>query len=130
LFSSRLFPFIAGASTTAEAMAQITDCRRIGAGYIRRTQTQGRLTAMRSWLAVAAMVVLVAAPSQAQMGGGGGRRHQEGDKGTDQKKPKVDEKAYKAALDRIPESKEKYDPWGAARPTQPDKTLPAKTKAK
>jgi hypothetical protein len=85
---------------------------------------------MRSWLAVATMVVLVAAPAQAQMGGGGGRRHQEADKGTDQKKPKVDEKAYKAALDRIPESKEKYDPWGAARPTQPDKTQPAKTKAK
>ena len=31
--------------------------------------------------------------------------------------PKVDEKAYKAALERIPASKEKYDPWGAARPS-------------
>ena len=31
-------------------------------------------------------------------------------------KPKVDEKAYKAALERIPEPKEKYDPWGVARP--------------
>jgi len=30
--------------------------------------------------------------------------------------PKVDEKAYKAALDRIPTSIEKYDPWGSARP--------------
>jgi hypothetical protein len=30
--------------------------------------------------------------------------------------PKVDEKAYKAALDRIPPPKEKYDPWGIARP--------------
>ena len=29
---------------------------------------------------------------------------------------KVDEKAYKAALERIPEPKEKYDPWGVARP--------------
>ena len=32
-------------------------------------------------------------------------------------RPKVDEKAYKAALERIPASKEKYDPWGAARPS-------------
>ncbi len=44
----------------------------------------------------------------------------------DQKKkvdeaPKVDEKAYKAALDRIPEPKEKYDPWGVARPAEPAK---------
>ena len=29
--------------------------------------------------------------------------------------PKVDEKAYKAALDRIPVPTEKYDPWGGAR---------------
>ena len=36
--------------------------------------------------------------------------------------PKVDEKAYKAALERIPASKEKYDPWGAARPS--DSTKP------
>ena len=82
---------------------------------------------MRCWLAVAAMVVLVAAPAQAQMSGGmggGGGRHRGGDKGAEQKKPQVDEKAYKAALDRIPEPKEKYDPWGVARPAQPDKTKP------
>jgi hypothetical protein len=79
---------------------------------------------MRNWLAVAAMVVLVAAPAQAQMGGGGGGRHRGGDNATEQKKPQVDEKAYKAALDRIPEPKEKYDPWGVARPAQPDKTKP------
>ena len=76
---------------------------------------------MRSWLAVAAMVVLVAAPAQAQMGGG---RHRGGDRAAEPKKPPVDEKAYKAALDRIPEPKEKYDPWGVARPAQPDKTKP------
>jgi hypothetical protein len=37
-------------------------------------------------------------------------------------KPKVDEKAYKAALDRIPEPDKKYDPWGIARPAEPAKT--------
>jgi hypothetical protein len=33
--------------------------------------------------------------------------------------PKVDEKAYKAALDRIPEPDKKYDPWGVVRPSEP-----------
>ena len=42
----------------------------------------------------------------------------------EKKKSPVDEKAYKAALDRIPEPKEKYDPWGVARPAEPDKTKP------
>jgi hypothetical protein len=32
-------------------------------------------------------------------------------------KPKVDEKAYKAALEKIPAPKQKYDPWGVARPS-------------
>lgn len=31
-------------------------------------------------------------------------------------RPKVDEKAYKAALEKIPTPSEKYDPWGSARP--------------
>ena len=31
-------------------------------------------------------------------------------------RPKVDEKAYKAALEKIPEPKEKYDPWAVAKP--------------
>jgi hypothetical protein len=39
-------------------------------------------------------------------------------------RPKVDEKAYKAALERIPEPDKKYDPWGIARPAEPAK--PAK----
>ena len=34
----------------------------------------------------------------------------------------VDDKAYKAALDRIPEPKKPYDPWGVARPSEPEKT--------
>ncbi len=33
-------------------------------------------------------------------------------------KPKVDEKAYKAALDRIPTPKQPYDPWVVARPSE------------
>jgi hypothetical protein len=36
-----------------------------------------------------------------------------------EKGQKVDEKAYKSAVDRIPEPSQKYDPWGAARPAEP-----------
>jgi hypothetical protein len=37
-------------------------------------------------------------------------------------RPKVDEKAYKSALERIPEPDKKYDPRGIARPPEPAKT--------
>ena len=73
----------------------------------------------RLGIAAAVIFAMVAVPAQAQMGGG--RRQQGNDKAGDQKKPQVDEKAYKAALERIPEPKEKYDPWGVARPPGSDK---------
>lgn len=38
-------------------------------------------------------------------------------------RPRVDEKAYKAALDRIPTPKKPYDPWGQVHDTdQPAKS--------
>ena len=43
-------------------------------------------------------------------------------------KPKVDEKAYNEALKRIPEPKEKYDPWSGARPATADQKTDQKTK--
>jgi hypothetical protein len=60
------------------------------------------------------IIAMLMAPAFAQFNGGGKRTHGGDDKKT-ASKPKVDEKAYKAALDRIPEPKEKYDPWGVAR---------------
>jgi hypothetical protein len=78
---------------------------------------------MRGVAIAAAILTLLILPAQAQMGGG--RRHGGGnDAKSDQKKPQVDEKAYKAALERIPEPKEKYDAWGAARPADSDKKKP------
>ena len=66
-------------------------------------------------LTIAAMVLaLFAMPAHAQ--NGMGKRSPDEKKGPDIKKPVIDEKAYKAALERIPETKEKYDPWGVARP--------------
>jgi hypothetical protein len=73
---------------------------------------------MRTFTVAAAALALMAMPAHAQMGG---KRHQGEDKKTEQKKPEVDDKAYKAALERIPEPKEKYDPWGVARPADPAK---------
>jgi hypothetical protein len=43
----------------------------------------------------------------------------------EEKKPKIDEKAYKAALEKIPAPTAKYDPWSgahAAEPARPGKT--------
>jgi hypothetical protein len=64
------------------------------------------------------MLALMAMPAHAQMNG---KRHTGGENKADRKENKVDEKAYKAALERIPDSKEKYDPWGIARPPEPAK---------
>lgn len=51
-------------------------------------------------------------PADAQMGGGGHHRRG-GDQKAAPKAPKVDQKAYDAALKTIPDSKEKFDPWGS-----------------
>jgi hypothetical protein len=74
--------------------------------------------AMKAFTVAVVMLALVAVPAHAQFSD---KRHRGEDRKTDQKKPQVDEKAYKAALERIPEPKEKYDPWGVARPAEPAK---------
>jgi len=74
---------------------------------------------MRTFTIAVVALALVAMPAQAQMGGGK-RRSGDDQKQTD-KKPAVDDKAYKAALERIPEPKEKYDPWSITKPADPAK---------
>lgn len=64
----------------------------------------------------AAVLALTAGSVEAQ----GRRQPNDGAKPVDDT-PKVDEKAYKAALERIPEPKDKYDPWGGARTSEPAK---------
>jgi hypothetical protein len=78
----------------------------------------GETEAMKTFWVAVALLALIAVPASAQMGG---KRPQGDDKKAEQKKPQIDEKAYKAALERIPEPKEKYDPWGIARPAEPAK---------
>ncbi len=59
-------------------------------------------------VSVTAIVLLLAVPAHSQgMGKKGGRGGPPADN-----HPKIDEKAYKAALDRIPTPKKPYDPWG------------------
>jgi hypothetical protein len=43
-----------------------------------------------------------------------------GDKPTEPRQ-RIDDKAYNAALERIPTPKQPYDPWGVARPSEPAK---------
>ena len=68
-------------------------------------------------IVVAAIISWLAVPAYGQgMGKKGG-----GHAPPAEARPKIDEKAYKAALERIPEPKTKYDPWGVARPADPAK---------
>ncbi len=71
---------------------------------------------MKTFSVAVALLALIAVPVYAQMGG---KRPHGDDKKSEEKKPQIDEKAYKAALERIPEPKEKFDPWGVARPAEP-----------
>lgn len=69
---------------------------------------------MRTLAIAVAVLALLAVPAQAQMGGGK-RGHKSDDTNAANKKPKVDDKAYQEALKRIPEPKEKYDPWAVTK---------------
>jgi hypothetical protein len=72
-------------------------------------------SAMKTLTIATVMLALLTAAANAQAR----RPHDEEKKKVE--KPVVDDKAYKAALERIPEPKEKYDPWGVARPAEPTK---------
>ena len=73
-------------------------------------------------VAVAAMLAFACAANAQGLGRG------KGNAGPPpvENRPKIDEKAYKAALDRIPVPDEKYDPWSGARTGDPAK--PSKKK--
>jgi hypothetical protein len=79
-----------------------------------RDNVIGRNKAIGILAVVAATSCWLTIPAHAQ-----GFSKMKGDGPPVEKHPKVDEKAYKAALDRIPEPRAKYDPWGVARSAQP-----------
>jgi hypothetical protein len=80
----------------------------------------GGTNAIKTLIVAAAVISWLTVPAYPQgfgkRGGGPGSRYPV------ENRPKVDEKAYKAALDRIPTPDQKYDPWGVARPAEPAKT--------
>ena len=65
-------------------------------------------------LAIAAIIVSLASPAFAQDTAGSNKHHAAPKKNTEAPKAKVDDKDYKAALDRLPQPK--YDPWATTRP--------------
>jgi hypothetical protein len=78
----------------------------------------GKSNANRIMVVAAAIASLLALPAHSQgLGKKGGRSGPPAEN-----HPKVDEKAYEAALDRIPTPKKGYDPWGQMRPSEPAKT--------
>lgn len=81
----------------------------------------GLKSAGAAWMAVTALLLLAPA-AHAEMG----RKANRGAP-TTQQKPRVDEKAYKAALDRIPDPKKPYDPWGQVHDSQSGTKSPGKS---
>jgi hypothetical protein len=76
----------------------------------------GRSKAIRTLAAAAAVISSLTPPAYSQ--GFTNRKPQDHGGPLVEKKPVVDEKAYRAALDRIPVPDRKYDPWGIARPAE------------
>jgi hypothetical protein len=73
---------------------------------------------MKAFTIAAVALALLAMPANAQVAA---KRHATDEKKGEAKRPPVDEKAYKAALERIPEPKEKYDPWAVTKPADTGK---------
>jgi hypothetical protein len=80
----------------------------------------GRLKSAGTALVVAATLLLVAPSAYAQMA-----KKSHAAPSTEEK-PRVDDKAYKAALDRIPTPKKPYDPWGQVHDAEPAPKASAK----
>jgi hypothetical protein len=71
---------------------------------------------MRIFVAAAVTIAVSTMPAYSE---GMGKKRHEPEHKTEEKKVKVDEKAYKSALDRIPDPKQKYDPWQNVREAPP-----------
>ena len=75
----------------------------------------GRLKSAGMALAAAGALLIITPAAHAQMKKGSHAAP------TNETKPRVDEKAYNAALDRIPTPKKPYDPWGQVHDDTPAK---------
>ena len=71
---------------------------------------------MRTFTVAAVTGALLMVPAYSQ-GMPGGKRHHGQEQKTEGQKKKPDDKAYNAAVSRIPD--QKYDPWQIVRPSSP-----------
>jgi hypothetical protein len=81
----------------------------------------GRFKSARTALAAALALLLASPAAHAQMKKGSHAAP------STETKPRVDDKAYKAALDRIPTPKKPYDPWGQVHDSEPAAKSPGKS---
>jgi hypothetical protein len=81
---------------------------------------------LRMVIAVA-MLTSFAMPANAE-GFQKGIDHSRDEKKPDIRQQKADERAYKSALEKIPDPKEKYDPWAVTKPAEPAKDAAKKPK--
>jgi len=96
----------------------------LGFNGLRRKQEKDMAARTKSpeiALVIAAVMLFLVPSAYAQQGKKGGHSTP-----PTENKPKIDEKAYKAALDRIPTPKKPYDPWGQVHDAEPAKP-PGKT---
>jgi TolA-binding protein len=82
---------------------------------------------MKAFVLALAVLAAFATTASAQVSTG---REEKSPHANPPEKPKPDERAYKAALQRIPEAKQKYDPWGGVAPATPAPAPAAATKKK
>jgi hypothetical protein len=75
---------------------------------------------MRVLAVIVVLLALGALPAHAQMSKQF-HRNTDNTNPVDQNKARADEKAYQDAVKRIPDPKEKYDPWGMTKTPGADK---------
>ena len=81
---------------------------------------------MKAFVLAVAVLAAFASSASAQVSAG---KEEKSPHANPPEKPKPDDKAYKAALQRIPDPKQKYDPWGGFAPAAtPAPAAPAKKK--
>ena len=79
----------------------------------------GEETAMKILTVAVVMLGLLATPAAAQFGKArGGPTEDKAPDPAAAKRSAAQERDYKAALERIPEAKQKYDPWGGVVPAE------------
>src|SRR5204862_4704843 len=102
--------------STRETSIKARSCKRPDrpSGEIDETADRCRVTAA---FASAALAQGMAGGRPGEVKGGRGHRGANDCKKA-VTKPKYDEKAYQDALQKIPDSREKYDPWGVVRTGQ------------